>query len=107
MQKKQQLSFNSVDGHLPVAEFRPSDDRRSGDSLFATVASRRQGAFEMEEARGNESEEAREAATGKAVVIIVLRGDCSSTCELSVRISAAHRTAERGNIPRRYICAAL
>lgn len=38
---QQLLSFNSVDEHLPVTELRPSDDRRSDDSLFATVASGR------------------------------------------------------------------
>ena len=53
----------------------------------------------------SKKEEAREATTSKAVVIIVLRSDCSSTCELSVRISAALRTVERGNIPRRTLTA--
>lgn len=57
----------------------------------------------MEEARGKRSRGSERGGYRKAVVIIVLRSDCSSTCELSVRISAAHRTMERGNISRRYI----
>jgi len=53
----------------------------------------RQDAFAGEE-RGEEGGR-RGASRRKAVVIIVTRSDCSSTCELSVRIAANTPTPER------------
>lgn len=103
-----QLSSDFVNEHLPVTDCRLSSLMNSHiphDFFLITVASERIRNGKYERARRKEGGRERTVNHCKAVVIIVARSDCSSTCELSVQIAATVHPNGRNarNIPRRYI----